>query len=45
MDSLSRLLIQVAIRLQLHSFNTFDRLLEPESLEITYNNSPKLIAY
>lgn len=43
MDSLNRLLIQGAIRLQLQSFYTLDRLLEPKSLEVTYTNSPTLI--
>jgi hypothetical protein len=39
MDSLNQLLIQGAIRLQLKSFNTFNRLLESEGLDITYTNS------
>ena len=43
MDSLNQLLIQGSIRLQLQSFYTFDLLLEPKSLEITYTNSPTLI--
>ena len=43
MDLLNQLLIQGANRLQLYSFNTFDRSLEPESLEITYTNNPTLI--
>lgn len=31
-DGLNQLLIQSAIRLQLHSYNTLDRSAEPESL-------------